>query len=125
MSWTKGALAGTGWQLDRTWVLLFAGVGVFWLADSLYLVGNANGTYVPGSWFDIGWWLGLLLIGAAAWQPAPPARAAAADERVRRIVVPLTCGSAGLGLLALLIRAAPFMPPLALSAAATAVPMLV
>ena len=70
-----GALAGTGWRLDRTWVLLFAGVATFWLADSLYLVGNANGTYVPGSWFDAGWWLGLVLIGCAAWQPVRPARA--------------------------------------------------
>jgi two-component system, cell cycle response regulator len=94
-----GALAGTGWQIDRTWVLLFAGVGMFWLADSLYLVGNANGTYAPGSWYDIGWWLGLLLIGAAAWQPARPAHAAAVDERLRRIVLPLVFGSAGLGLL--------------------------
>src|SRR5215212_5087589 len=65
-----GALAGNGWQLDRTWVMLLAGVAVFWLADSLYLVGNAKGTYTPGSWFDIGWWLGLLLIGSAGWQPA-------------------------------------------------------
>src|SRR6185503_16911064 len=40
-----GALAGTGWQLDRTWVLLAVGVTTFWLADSLYLVGNAKGTY--------------------------------------------------------------------------------
>jgi two-component system cell cycle response regulator len=94
-----GALAGTGWQLDRTWMLLFAGVAAFWLADSLYLVGNANGTYTPGSWFDIGWWLGLLLIGAAAWQPARPAVAERVDERLRRIVLPLTFGSAGLGLL--------------------------
>ena len=94
-----GALAGTGWQLDRTWVLLFAGVSVFWLADSLYLVGNANGTYTPGAWFEIGWWLGLLLIGTAAWQPARPAAVAGADERLRRIVLPLTFGSAGLGLL--------------------------
>jgi diguanylate cyclase (GGDEF)-like protein len=94
-----GALAGTGWQLDRTWVLLFAGVAAFWLADSLYLVGNANGTYTPPAWFDIGWWLGLVLIGAAAWQPARPALAAGADDRVRRIVLPLTFGSAGLALL--------------------------
>jgi two-component system, cell cycle response regulator len=93
-----GALAGTGWQLDRTWVLLFAGVGCFWLADSLYLVGNADGTYASGSWFDIGWWLGLLLIGVAAWQPRV-AVAAGADERLRRIVVPLIFGSTGLGLL--------------------------
>jgi diguanylate cyclase (GGDEF)-like protein len=94
-----GALAGTGWRLDRTWVLLAAGLGVFWLADSLYLVGNANGSYAPGSWFDIGWWLGLLLIAAAAWQPGQPARVAGADERLRRIVVPLAFGGSGLGLL--------------------------
>jgi len=94
-----GALAGTGWQLDRTWVLLFAGVGAFWLADSLYLVGNARGDYAPGSWFDAGWWLGLVLIASAAWQPARPALAAGADERLRRIVLPLTFGSAGLALL--------------------------
>jgi two-component system, cell cycle response regulator len=93
-----GALAGTGWQLDRTWVLLFAGVLAFWLADSLYLVGNANGTYTPGAWFDVGWWIGLLLIGAAAWQDRV-AVAAGADERLRRIVLPLIFGTSGLGLL--------------------------
>ena len=94
-----GALAGTGWRLDRTWVLLFAGIATFWLADSLYLVGNANGTYVPGSWFDAGWWLGLFLVGCAAWQPVRPAAHVAADERLRRIVVPLCFGAGGLGLL--------------------------
>jgi two-component system, cell cycle response regulator len=94
-----GALAGTGWRLDRTWVLLFAGVATFWLADSLYLVGNANGTYEPGSWFDAGWWIGLFLIGCAAWQPARPAPVVAADERLRRIVVPLCFGTSGLALL--------------------------
>ena len=34
----------------------------------------------PGAWFDAGWWLGLLLIGAAAWQPV----AARARSRRRR-----------------------------------------
>jgi diguanylate cyclase (GGDEF)-like protein len=94
-----GALAGTGWQPERTWMLLAAGVLTFWLADSLYLVGNANGTYEPGSWFDIGWWLGLLLIGVAAWQPARPTFAGASDERLRRIVVPLAFAALGLALL--------------------------
>ena len=93
-----GALAGTGWQLDRTWVLLCAGVLAFWLADSLYLVGNANGTYTPGAWFDAGWWIGLSLIAAAAWQDRV-AVAAGADERQRRIVMPLIFGTSGLGLL--------------------------
>jgi hypothetical protein len=40
-----GALASTGWRLDRTWVLLALGIGVFWLADSLYLVQTVKGTY--------------------------------------------------------------------------------
>jgi len=94
-----GALAGTGWQLDRTWMLLLAGTATFWLADSLYLVGNASGTYAPGAWFDAGWWLGMVLIGSAAWQPVRPALDIAADERRRRIVVPLGFGAAGLALL--------------------------
>ena len=94
-----GALAGTGWQFDRTWVLLFAGVASFWLADSLYLVGTANGTYASGSWFDVGWWLGLFLIGCAAWQPIRPAVELAVGDRRRRIVVPLCFGASGLALL--------------------------
>ena len=59
-----------GWRLDRTWALLGIGVVVFWIADSLYLVQTAAGTYTPGGVFDIGWWLGLVLIALAAWQPA-------------------------------------------------------
>ena len=68
---TVGALASTGWRLDRTWMLLAAGVSTFWLADSLYLVRTAQGVYEAGGWFDAGWWAGLALIAAAAWQPAP------------------------------------------------------
>ncbi|MET0729794.1 MAG: hypothetical protein ABWZ03_01255, partial [Solirubrobacterales bacterium] len=94
-----GALAGTGWQLDRTWVLLAGGVATFWLADSLYLVRTADGTYESGNWFEIGWWLGLVMIAAAAWQPVRRTRALALDERLRRIVVPIAFGIGGLGLL--------------------------
>ena len=94
-----GALAGTGWQLDRTWVLLASGVAAFWLADSLYLVRTANGTYESGNWFEIGWWLGLVLIAAAGWQPVRRTQALALDERLRRIVVPIVFGAGGLGLL--------------------------
>ena len=94
-----GALASTGWRLDRTWMLLAAGVSTFWLADSLYLVRTAQGVYESGGWFDAGWWAGLTMIAAAAWQ-RPPARVKhAADERVRVIAVPLAFGAVGLGLL--------------------------
>ena len=74
-----GALASTGWRLDRTWVTLGAGIGVFWVADSFYLVESVTGTLSSPSWYDIGWSLGLLLVAFASWQPA--VRAAAHGAR--------------------------------------------
>jgi two-component system cell cycle response regulator len=96
---TVGALASTGWRLDRTWMLLAAGVSTFWLADSLYLVRTAQGVYESGGWFDAGWWAGLALIAAAAWQPAPAQMRRPSEERLRVIAVPLAFGTVGLGLL--------------------------
>jgi two-component system, cell cycle response regulator len=94
-----GALAGTGWRLDRTWILLAIGVSTFWLADSLYLVGTAEGTFVSGGWIDTGWWAGLFLIAAAAWQPAPKRITRAPDDSLRLIAVPLGFGALALGIL--------------------------
>jgi diguanylate cyclase (GGDEF)-like protein len=111
-----GALASTGWRLDRTWMLLALGVSTFWLADSLYLVQAAHGTYESGGWFDAGWWAGLLLIAAAAWQPLPERCARPADERLRIVVVPLAFGAAGLTLL--VYGALAHLNPLAVALAA-------
>jgi two-component system cell cycle response regulator len=94
-----GALASTGWRLDRTWMLLAAGVSTFWLADSLYLVRTAEGVYESGGWFDAGWWAGLALIAAAAWQPVPTRTRQPVEERLRVIAVPLAFGTIGLALL--------------------------
>ena len=93
-----GALASTGWRLDRTWVLLAVGIISFWLADSLYLVQTATGTYAAPAWFDIGWTLGLLLIALASWQPAVVHQPSTPDG-LRFISVPLGFGSLGLGTL--------------------------
>src|SRR5215217_3853443 len=93
-----GALASTGWRLDRTWVLLAVGIISFWLADSLYLVQTAVGSYAAPAWFDIGWTLGLLLIALASWQPAVVHQPSTPDG-LRFISVPLGFGSVGLGTL--------------------------
>jgi two-component system cell cycle response regulator len=93
-----GALSATGWRLDRTWVLLAAGIGSFWLADSLYLVASLLGTYQPPAWYDIGWTLGLLLVALASWQPHVVRRPAVPDG-VRFISAPLGFGVVGLTLL--------------------------
>ena len=93
-----GALSATGWRLDRTWVLLAAGIGTFWLADSLYLVESLLGTLSPPSWYDIGWTLGLLLVAFASWHPAAAQRSAEPDG-VRFIAAPLGFGAVGLAML--------------------------
>src|SRR5215217_719274 len=99
LSLIVGALAGTGWRLDRTWMLLAIGVSTFWLADSLYLVKTAEGTFGSGGPSDTGWWAGLFLIATAAWQ-RPPARVRAPQgESLRLIAVPLGFGLVGLALL--------------------------
>lgn len=94
-----GALAGTGWRLDRTWALLAGGILLFWFADSMYLVRAAEGTYESGGWFDAGWWAGLLLIALAAWQPPPPRRTRCAPDSLRLIAAPLASGAVALELL--------------------------
>jgi two-component system cell cycle response regulator len=80
-------------------MLLAAGVSTFWLADSLYLVDTARGSYESGGWFDAGWWAGLALVAAAAWQPVPERTRRPVEERLRVIAVPLAFGGIGLGLL--------------------------
>ena len=94
-----GALASTGWRMDRTWIALAVGIGSFWLADSLYLVETARGSYEAPAWYDIGWTLGLLLVALAAWQRVRVRRPAVPDG-LRFIAVPLGFGAVSLGLLA-------------------------
>ena len=94
-----GALAGTGWRLDRTWALLATGILAFWFADSMYLVRTAQGVYEAGGWFDAGWWAGLTLIAAAAWQTPPTRRARCTGDSLRLLIAPLVSGAVGLELL--------------------------
>ena len=111
-----GILAGTGWRLDRTWVLLAAGTGCFWLADSLFLVATARGTYQFPSLFDAGWCIGLMLLALAGWQRPEEVRDEAPGERLRLIVMPLLF--AGIGLATLVHAATVGSNPLAVAFAA-------
>ena len=94
-----GSVALAGWRLDRSWILLAAGVLSFWFADSLYLVTNANGTYDSGSWFDAGWNLSFLLWAAAAWMPQRRTARMADGGDLRVVVMPLLFAIASLALL--------------------------
>jgi len=67
-----GGLAAGGWRLDGSFALIVVAVVAFWLADSVYLVRVAQGTWESGGPVEIGWWGSALLFAAAAWQPPRP-----------------------------------------------------
>lgn len=94
-----GALAGTGWRLDRSWMLLAGGILAFWFADAMYLVRTAENTWVSGSWLDAGWWAGLTMVAAAAWQRPPSRRVRCNGDNLRLLIAPLVSGAVALELL--------------------------
>ncbi|BBY26148.1 putative bifunctional diguanylate cyclase/phosphodiesterase [Mycolicibacterium sediminis] len=64
------ALSVLGWRIDRRWALLLAGFVCYAVADVLFMVGLADGSYLRGSWFDALRPGAALLLAAASW-PAP------------------------------------------------------
>jgi len=85
LSLVIAAFAFSGWSVDRAWLLLGAGLAVFGVADSIYLVQVADGTYHVGGTLDLGWPAGFVLLAAAASVPA--SRAAHARLEGRRVLV--------------------------------------
>ncbi|MEA2405906.1 MAG: hypothetical protein QOE69_25 [Thermoleophilaceae bacterium] len=59
-----------GWRLDPVWLLLGGGLALTAVADGLYLVQSAEGTYQQGSAVDLAWPASALLVAVAAWQPS-------------------------------------------------------
>jgi two-component system, cell cycle response regulator len=90
------AVALGGWVLSRSWALLTAGLLVFGLTDAIYYAQVAAGTYVDSGYLDVGWLLGMFLVGIAAWQPEPKI-ARAADHGWRQLIAPGVFAAIALG----------------------------
>jgi diguanylate cyclase (GGDEF)-like protein len=60
------AFAFAGWSVDRSWLLVGGGLGLFAVADSVYLVQISDNTYHYGTWLDLGWIAAFVLLAAAA-----------------------------------------------------------
>ena len=78
-----------GWRLDPIWLLLGGGLALSAVADGLYLVQTAAGTYVEGTVLDAAWPWSVFLVALAAWT-RPRERLAIRDWVV--MAVPLGCG---------------------------------
>ena len=64
-----GLLAVRGARLGPTWLLILAGALVFAGTDTISLWQSVEGSYTPGGALDIGWMLGILLIGLPGLAP--------------------------------------------------------
>jgi two-component system, cell cycle response regulator len=89
------AIALRGWRVDWTWGLLGAGSLAFFVADSVYLITSANGTYSSPSVFDVGWYGSAVVFAAAAWAPAQSSSRAARPE-ARSILLPIALAFAAI-----------------------------
>jgi two-component system, cell cycle response regulator len=92
-----GAMAAGRGRLDRSWVWFGAGIAVFALTDSVYLLQIAKETYVGDTLLDIGWLVAGLLVGIAAWQPS--VRRRSTGDELPSIVAPTVLALASLALL--------------------------
>jgi two-component system, cell cycle response regulator len=71
-----GALAFSGWRLDRSWLLVAGGLGLFAIGDSTYLFEISKDTYAYGTWLDLNWPAAFVFIAAASTVPSMRRRAA-------------------------------------------------
>ncbi len=94
-----GVMAAGRKRLDRTWIALGLGLGVFAVSDSIYLYQVARETYVTGTVLDLGWIFGAFIVSIAAWQPGR--RETAPIDDVPSIALPVVLS---LGSLALLVQ---------------------
>ena len=69
-----------GWRSGRAWAFLAVGLASMALADSIYLVQTAQGTYREGGWVDAAWPTAAVLIAIGAWQPEATRRPRVALE---------------------------------------------
>ena len=76
---------GTGWRPGRAWLMLGAGLLVNSIADTLFLLQAASGSYVEGTLLDALWLSAVVGMGLAAWQPMSERPLRIGDWRVLAI----------------------------------------
>ena len=98
LGFVAGALAITGWKAASLWGWIAGALSIFIIADGFYLYGVASQTWSTESLVGVGWPLAAFIMASAAWRARPPRQSADGQESYA-IVVPLTFGMVGVGLL--------------------------
>ncbi len=85
------ALAGlNGWRLSTMQVTLLVSLGLFVIADAVYVLRVAKETYVSGTILDAGWLVPLVGMAWAVWQPDGRSGSADRPQHGLAVVVPVT-----------------------------------
>jgi diguanylate cyclase len=98
-SFVVGVFALSGWRPSRDWVAIGAALVVLAVADAVYVVRVATGSYVIGTLLDSLWPLGMVVLAFAAWQPPAPRDRLLRLEGWPVLVMPFVFMAASLGLL--------------------------
>ncbi len=106
------AIAARGWRLSAAWALAGAGIVVFWIADSHYLL--TVDTYSFPDPFDFGWGLCFWFLAASS---ALPSVTAVARMQLGRRVTMLPLAFAGISLAVLIYAGLNTTTPLAVALA--------
>jgi two-component system, cell cycle response regulator len=94
-----GVFVLSGRRVDRVWLLIGAGLVASALADAIYLVQSARGTYVEGTLLDALWPAALLVIAHAPWMRGSTAPRLDVEGKPF-LVAPAVCGLLAIGILA-------------------------
>jgi two-component system cell cycle response regulator len=98
LSLVIGVFALTGWRPGRVWLLIGGALAASAVADGIFLFQTASNSYVEGTILDALWPASMLLLAAAAWQPA--ARGGTIELEGRPLLgTPAACGVIAIGVL--------------------------
>ena len=86
-----GVFALSGWRPGRVWALIGGALAASAIADGLFLYQTATNSYSEGTILDALWPASMLLLAAAAWQPAARRNAVELEGRPL-LVTPAVCG---------------------------------
>ncbi len=92
-----GLMAIAGRRASLRFAVLAFGIVCFWVADTIYLIRVADGTWVSGGPVDPGWWAIAVCVATAAWMR--PDRAAHRLTARASIRIPVAFALIALGVL--------------------------
>ncbi len=95
------SLALNHWRVDRPSLLVAVGLAAFWLADSVYVLLQAQNAYGSATPFDAGWSLCALLFAVGSRDAARTGRTTqvTAPRQYADVTSPIAFAAVGLGIL--------------------------